>query len=124
MRLLDCVVTQGHDTAMQGHDTARALGTQALGAQAGARRALGARHGHARGSLAQARGTGACRRARGAATRQPGAATRPAGLPRHGQLGPATRRWAGHNTATHVRPGRGLGTLVGPNWVLGAPNSL
>ena len=34
---------------------------------------------------------------------------------RHGQLGPATQRWAGHDTATRARPGCGLCTLVGPD---------
>ena len=89
-------MTQGHDTAMQSNNTARALGAQALGAQAGARRALG----HDTGT----RG-GAWRRraARGRAGAR-------AAL-RHGSLGLRQDRLGCHDTASWgLGHGAGLAT--------------
>ena len=97
LRLLDCVATQGHDTAQAGALGAQAgaLGERALRRVARETRArgiggAGAQHGARHGVRLNAQG-----RARGTATRQPGAATRLGGpTTTQCQCAPGRAGWA------------------------------
>ena len=94
---------------------ARDMGRAGGGAQAEARRAVG---------RAGAGPRGAGHAGAGRASARHCACDMALGLLRHGQLGPATLRWAGHYMAMSARPRHGLFALAVPDWVFGEPDSL